>query len=344
MNENHPALNAYRAVEQRFPNIWSLADDLRARLTSSNHREGSIFSDAEGHMLSYRLQGEGNPNPAFHPALFGALVAWRPTKGIYRFHPALYESLIDTDLQGEIPSSLLLRMPGHAVYIEMPPSDNMPMPVEGFFAYLSRLGKQDSLQLIVLLRGDERTAEIYPEGFSQFRDIHIYSLPLGNHPVSDLVRMHFTSDQPDSGNYDESAAETKLILEHTVSCMLSLLLYLCSEQPEIDDWTPPQPKAKFFGTKQRLIAAKEVRTWDVGLRIGAALDLAAKQDRGNVTEEGSGATVRPHIRRAHWHSFWVGKRGAQALSLRWLPPIAVNAIDAEKLPAVIRQVQGAHHA
>lgn len=343
MNENHPALNVLRALEQRYPNVWSLADDLQAQFGFvGKHAEGSIFSDSEGCTLSGRLQGIQAQNPDFHPALFGALVSWRPTKGIYRFHPELYESLIDSDLEGEIPSSLLLRMPGHAVYVETPPSDNLPMPFEGFFAYLSRMGKQNILQLVALLRDCEFVRESYPD-LLQSRDVHFYSLPLGNHPVSDLVRMHYTQDQPE-GWFESRDKGAKNIIEHQVSGMLSLLLYLCSEQPEIDDWTPPEPKAKFFGTKRRLVAAKEVKTWDVGLRIGAALDLAAKRDRDNAADGCSGATVRPHIRRAHWHSFWVGKRGAQTLSLRWLPPIAVNALDTEKLPAVIHQVQGAHHA
>jgi hypothetical protein len=48
--------------------------------------------------------------------------------------------------------------------------------------------------------------------------------------------------------------------------------------------------------------------------------------------------VRPHIRRAHWHSFWAGKKGEQTIRLKWLPPIAVNAKDSDHLPAVIREI------
>jgi hypothetical protein len=345
MEQNHPALDALKAVEQHFPNVWSLVDDLQSYLkTPGRHREGSIFSYAEGHMLSLRLQGTDPEKCAFHPALFGALVSWRPTKGIYRFHPALYEALIETDLEGEIPSSLFLRMPGQAVYVEMLESENMPYPIEGFFAYLSRMGKQDELQIVALLRPGN---DLYGVDLNPIRDNLLFSLPLGNHPVSDLVRLQFERSEseadedgtPKKRRYSEMAEESKLIIEHVVSSMLSMVLYLCSEQPEIDNWFPPEPKAKFFGTKRRLIAAKEVKNWDVGLRIGAALDLSSKRDRTNSNEGGSDNTVRPHIRRAHWHSYWVGKRGEQALSLRWLPPIAVKADNVDQLPAVIHQVE-----
>jgi len=36
---------------------------------------------------------------------------------------------------------------------------------------------------------------------------------------------------------------------------------------------------------------------------------------------GPGGTVRPHIRRAHWHGYWTGPReGTQTFVYHWLPP------------------------
>lgn len=331
---NHPALVTLKSVEKRHPNIWSVADDLQAKFTAGKHREGCIFSAAEANLLNQKLTGEGNDG--FHPDLLGALVAWRPTKGIYRFHPSLYESLIDTDLEGDVPSDVLLRLPGWAVFIETPPSVNMPFPIQGFWAYLSRLGKQDELELVGLWRpgANFQGGDIDPD-----RDVLCYSLPLGSHPVSDLVQMQFERSAREQGKEPrEFAEEARLIIEHQVSAMLSLLLYLCSEQPDITDWDPPVPAAKYFGTKRRWMSAKVARQWEVGIRLGAALDLAAEatgDEQAGVP--GSGSPVRPHIRRAHWHSFWVGKRGEQTISLRWLPPIPVK-IDGEPLPAVIHPV------
>lgn len=105
----------------------------------------------------------------------------------------------------------------------------------------------------------------------------------------------------------------------------------------IDNWQPSVPEMKFLGTKRRLLQSKEVKTWEVGLRIGAAFVLAKKSSSGSGGD-GSSSSVRPHIRRAHWHSFWVGQRGEQTISLRWLPPILVNVEDIENLPAVIHPV------
>ena len=58
---------------------------------------------------------------------------------------------------------------------------------------------------------------------------------------------------------------------------------------------PPEPKAQLFGNKQRLIAAKDAKNWNVGLRIGDALDLSSKQDREREIEGGASAAVRPTV-------------------------------------------------
>lgn len=335
MTDHHPALDALQKVESRFPQIWSTADDLTTKFYAGRHLEGSVFSLCEAEALSLKLEGF-DKDRTFQPALLGALVAWRPTQGIYRYHSTLYEALIDTDLQGDVPSSSLLRMPGWAVFIETPPSENMLLPILGFWAYLSRLGKQNELELVALCRPG---AEYHGADIDPARDLLTFSLPIGNHPVSDLTRMMFERRARDEGREYAVHDDTKAVIDHVVSAMLSLLLYLCSEQPDISGWTPPVPKPKFFGTKRRWLAAKETSQWDVGLRIGAALDLSTKRMHEESASEG-GTIVRPHVRRAHWHSYWIGKRGEQTVSLRWLPPIPVNVNEMESLPAVIHPVHG----
>ena len=79
-------------------------------------------------------------------------------------------------------------------------------------------------------------------------------------------------------------------------------------------------------------------TWDVGVRLGAALRRAyqAAQTGGTDTHAGP----RAHIRRAHWHGFWSGPReGERRFDLRWLPPIPVNVEDVGELPFTVRPVR-----
>lgn len=45
-------------------------------------------------------------------AELGAVAAWRPTKGVYRFAPELAAALTSTDLSRELPGDILTRPPG----------------------------------------------------------------------------------------------------------------------------------------------------------------------------------------------------------------------------------------
>ena len=66
----------------------------------------------------------------------GALAAWRVTQGIYRFDPAVFDSVRETTLDGEIPCSVLYRLPEWCVYVETPGLAWAGLPLHGFWAHL----------------------------------------------------------------------------------------------------------------------------------------------------------------------------------------------------------------
>ena len=58
-----------------------------------------------------------------------------------------------------------------------------------------------------------------------------------------------------------------------------------------------------------------------GERTGAQLRQANETDP-------SGRAVKPHLRRAHWHSYWRGpKTGERQFRYKWLSPIIVGGND-----------------
>lgn len=59
---------------------------------------------------------------------------------------------------------------------------------------------------------------------------------------------------------------------------------------------------------------------------------------GKQRENSSGWTQRPHMRRAHWHHFWTGKKGEERkLILKWIAPSFINTELGEQ-PATINIV------
>lgn len=82
-----------------------------------------------------------------------------------------------------------------------------------------------------------------------------------------------------------------------------------------------KPSGNGRPTKRRSTA-----TWhEVGFRMGAQL---RQYERTRPRSVGGGGTVRPHVRRAHWHHYWVGPMGGERkLVLRWVPPTFVAMAD-----------------
>ncbi len=124
--------------------------------------------------------------------------------------------------------------------------------------------------------------------------------------------------------------------------LLSLLLYLCSEAADYGDRLPPgNPTPRKTKKGRRLFPASNPTTWDVGVRLGAALRQAyLSTDTGpeRETTATGRARPRPHIRVAHWHTYFTGAGRANRI-LRWVPPIAVNIEPGQEPPATIRKVQ-----
>lgn len=133
---------------------------------------------------------------------------------------------------------------------------------------------------------------------------------------------------------DYVAKWTKLL-----SPLVSLLLYLCSEKPDVSGPGYPGKPKRFKGSK-KLDAPKKVRHWNVAFRLGVRLRKAEVAAEAHDELPTRGETPKPHIRRAHWHLYWIGpKESAQTPVLRWLSPMLVAfGDDPGPLPAVIRPV------
>ena len=69
--------------------------------------------------------------------------------------------------------------------------------------------------------------------------------------------------------------------------------------------------------------------------------LASGTEYQKSTATGTGRTVRPHVRRAHWHHYWVGE-GRTRLEVRWIEPTFVLPEGKREVPvATVRRVLGA---
>lgn len=316
-------------IVRRYPGCWSRLDDLRQlRGQPGMHWPDWCYLPLAA---SYAVVSGGGPNRvppgrAADVGVLGALAAWRLTQGIYRFDPAVYDAVRDTPVSGDIPCTVLELLPEWCVYVETPGLLLGADPVHGAFAHLEHDANTGRAELRLVLDLD---AVLLPV------PLHLDAWPLGEA----IERM-----QAEAGRHGAAmpAGAAVQVLRPVVEPVVSLLLYLCSQAGEIGDGQrrPANPEPKRTKRGWRLFQSDRPTTWDVGLRMGAALRRAyqAEQLAGDAAGDRSGP--RPHVRRAHWHGYWLGPRdGVRRFDLRWQPPIAVGVTDPGELPAVIRPVK-----
>ena len=264
----------------------------------------------------------------------GSSYIWRCRKGVYRFAPEIYEALVRQPLTGNLPLECLYRMPEWAVYIETPGISYERIPMEGFIAHLdfNMFSQSVDLQFAIFRKGIDIPKMI--------------ALPLGEGTLLDAmdrvdqVDMMFArhlSNIRYIGSRDE--------YRQTFTSMLQLLLYLCSDEPDMPEIEHPQKRRCFSGG----VRSPEIpRVWDVGVRISTAIrNYRAGEAKHSTTEteyEGHRhASPRPHVRSAHWHTYWTGPREAlfpdKKPVMRWIPPLPIGLNGRRELPTNIRMVE-----
>jgi len=328
-------------IKRRYPDAWQSADALRK--TQRQNWPNWCYLPMEYWWEIARRHWPGQratPESVVSFCQLAALGAWRVTQGIYRFDPDLYASLIDTPLTGDLPDALLYRLPSYGVYIETPGLTFDGRSLLGVYAHLDYAPHDGHSELRLLL--DSET------------DLHLFPVPirLGHGSLQDAIEaitaiayakmeQHF----PEKQAYFADKVERDAQDARDLMPILSLLLYLCADEADYE--RPPGLKTarpRSLGKQRITVIPEDVRTWNVGVRIGAELRKAREavetETNLDTAESRTHARPRPHWRRAHWHTFWSGPLdGERVARVKWLPPMVVG-LDRQELPAVVHRVTG----
>ena len=267
--------------------------------------------------------------------IIGALAAWRVTQGVYRFDSDVYRAVIDTPITGDLPHNVLFSLPEWCVYIETPGLQVYGTPTVGFFAHLEHDANTNRKELRLVVDFDMPDSKAPP--------LHPVALHLGTWTLRESIDRAMAETQKQSSklgvefNLEPGLSEH---LQSEYSALVSLLLYICAVNGEIGTGgrRPSNPKPAKTKKGLRMFPAPRVTVWDVGVRMGAALRAA---EAVSVSEgaEGQRSGPRPHVRRAHWHGYWLGPRdGDRMFALKWLSPILVGG-SADDMPVTIRPVE-----
>jgi hypothetical protein len=272
------------------------------------------------------------------------LATWRVTQGIYRIDPEVAEAIWNTSIAGQLPAELLFYMPEWCVYIETPgKSLSAGKRLEGFFAHLNTASAADDPELHLLL--DDPTGVL-----------HSIAIPLSASTLEEACRIAsigrtnyehkicWSNGSASKIGEERMAAAAPHDAAVNLSPLISTLLYICSQSADFRDAAgirnaPGRPTQVQTRKGPRVFPPDSPTIWETGYRLGAALRCAVRTEAGRVGTHHSPPV--PHIRRAHWHSFWFGRRESAAerrLAVRWLPPIPVGLSTPEELIPAVRRV------
>lgn len=241
-------------------------------------------------------------------------IAWSTCRHVFRFDAALASELASQDMPGKVPVEALERLPYIVQFVEapveVPTTAACAWKAKGFFVWRESWRGRDRMVFKFLLDGGDVSEIAFDmDGKESLGDFlaevksNLASLPDGGAPA-----------------WAEGADES---FERCWAGIFNMMLYLNAENAD----TEVIYRASGASRKRK---ASQATVHAVGSRVGPALGEARAAYAGGEGR-GSGAKKAPHVRRAHWATFWVGprkgredgKRGDRVV-LKWIGPVEVG--------------------
>lgn len=330
----HPALAFARQVEGWSPGIFSKVDKWRETDPLAPWRF-MRFRECKAWLADWLKH---NPTPKegflcpvlmqrFPPHIvYMTLAAWRTGKTLLHCDESLFRVLIETKQSDSLSGELLRRLPFWGFWLDFPAdtvfSEGQGALMGAFFTLADHDNGTDALLALTLAQHPEKSQ----------------NLPLGMEylPLTDPVSTGI-------GQQVEG-------VRSFWNTVLPVLFWLCSENSEWDEQGKPvRPPPRRVGKHQRFIPPKKTVQIYAGARAGAALRQPSRPERDSSLKEPgtqSHRRLRPHVRKAHWQTYWKGKptQGEEkSMLLKWKAPQIVNGQN-EELDAVVRFIKDTHKA
>lgn len=273
---------------------------------------------------------------------------WQRNRIVYDIDPDLWTELGHTDMDTQIPEGLFAKLPHPDPFIALPTPLILPLDknhqqrVSGFFVVGRGTGRSEAqvsthspaaignTGLLIggqveTLGGKPLMAKM-PTGPTQDMVWNRVTLLRRARTLRELIeeiRVRFDGVS-EAGGFDGG------VVTSIVACV-SALTYLCSVNAELRPLPSSVNRRQIKGSGKR--QSKPPKVIAVGYQVGAALRAYRRSERQAIAAS-SGRTMRPHVRRAHFHTYRVGAGRTDSI-VKWLSPIPINmTTDAKKTTVV----------
>lgn len=272
---------------------------------------------------------------------------WRRHKTIYTIDSDLAVELPDTAPEHLLPGSgdLLKQLPHPNPLLILPwpiviPTAEGPESVRYEAVYLYGIpasrsyfgltNDAETAQLGMMFMGrtlDETGREVRVGGTTD-HTISRVSLPIEVMSMEDIITDVHRRLSPNI--MDRVMPSVDTMVPQLLRPVIPMIIYLCAANAERR--TAPSVATRRQGQKRK---GKAARVVEHGYHLGPQLAAARRLAEVSAPSSPTGRRMRPHVRRAHWHTYRTGK-GRVDTVVHWLPPTPINAHgDADK-PTVVQ--------
>ena len=331
-------LQLLKHISKRYPNAWEYMDHVHQSNGKDEYPSwpnwcyapmaaALAIATQQNKNLFCQLQAVSDAQQ------IDALAPWRISKEVFIIDESLEQMLFQQADDTSVPAEILMQIPYPCFYIQFHNFEFQNRTISGAFVHLEYDVNNDSSELRILFT--------FLNGSTLGFPIHINAGNLENseHITVQEAINTIGTDSPLNALRGMMQTENNAI-KIALGKVLQIVLYLCAQNAEI---SPNKEQSTVYkrGKKIRDSYA-EIRKWDVGVRIGAAVKASVQSGAYNSQskEHSTHASPRPHMRRGHWHNFWTGSKSAPSerkLVLKWVAPTFIGERD--DTPVVIHHVK-----
>lgn len=257
--------------------------------------------------------------------ILAATAPWRIYKQVYSFPIEMETLLFEQADDIAIPADVLRNLPYPCIYVET----HTLADINGFFFHFESDVNTGRLEMRFLLLTENLDCIPYV----------VHMIPGGT--LQDGLNDSLKETNTNLNKIGCKSLSHNINDYEIVYKLIQLVLYICAQNKEIEEdvitrKTYRKPKTE-NSIKDKF---REVQKWNLGVEISQTIRKMSQRPstsfshRGNESS-GVGTSKSPHVRRGHWHHFWIGKRNDERKRiLKWIPPIFANADKVEESPNI----------
>lgn len=239
---------------------------------------------------------------------------WCQNKIVYQIDPFFEKELIKT--KGvKVPYSILKNLPYDCFFVEFA-AGTLFADYVGFFVNVYILKSGELSIAINRITSDEVCYHNFLVSGDRFEGFGVK-----NEIIDEETYLVLDPDSIclDGVSEDTMKHNTNLEAEDLFICQF--LLYLCSDKSDIllsEESRKTYKEPKVIKNKY-----SEIRKYEVGFKLGKAFKEFEEKEIKRYVSDGNGTPKRPHIRRAHWSTYHIGKGRTESV-LRWINQIMIH--------------------